>query len=638
MCGIVGIYNYKNGKSVSKDNLLKMRDTLIHRGPDDAGIMVDGNVGLAHRRLSIIDLSKNGRQPMSNTDGTVWITYGGEFYNFNNYKQELLSKGYDFRSRTDTEVILYLYQEYGIEETLQRINGMFSFAIWDKNIRTLFVCRDRLGIKPLFYATINGAFVFASEIKAILEYDNVPKNINKQVIYDYFSLKVIPSPDTVFKNIHKLDPGHYLVLSDGKLNCKEYWDLEIKNNGANHNKLEVIDNLLGHLKRSVKAMMISDVPIGAFLSGGVDSSSIVVAMSQISEEVRTYSISLSEYTKYDETFYAKTVSEKFDTRHSNFDLKAELFDTFSHCMEIFDEPFAISSAFALYYLSKLSKEEVSVVLSGDGGDEIFAGYSTKYYRDKILSDLEWIPKFLPRYGAQFIEQLRPDTKENSILFKIRKYLGYLACPKDIAYVDSISTYREPEKRLLFSDYFFENTEIKPTIHVFDRYYSKKEFKDNLQRRLYGEIKTRLHDEMLTKVDRMTMASSLESRVPLLDHKLVEYAFNIDSKLKLQGRNKGKMIFKEAMEKYLPMDILYRRKSGFSIPIDFWLKNQLKDLVDQTLSEKELKKHGFFNIDFVKRLIECQRKDLPFGMHSALYNNIFLLVVFQIWFNKFIYNN
>jgi asparagine synthase (glutamine-hydrolysing) len=632
MCGIVGIYNYSN-TNVDEKVLLKMRDTLNHRGPDGYGIMIKKNIGLAHRRLSIIDITKNGRQPMSNLEKTIWITFNGEFYNFKQHKIDLERKGYKFKSNTDTEVIIYLYQEYGIDETLKKMNGMFAFTIWDETLNKLFICRDRLGIKPLFYSNNNERFIFASEMKAIVVSGYISKEINKQAIYDYFSLKFIPAPNTAFSEISKLEPGHYITVEKKQITLKEYWKLNVSKFHSDSEKKQIL-KIENKFKESVRKRMISDVPIGAFLSGGVDSSGVVAMMSQFNKKIKTYSIGLSEYDDYDETKYAKIVSEKYSTEHKKFDLTSNLFNKFVECMEFFDEPFAISSGFALYYLSALTKKDVSVVLSGDGGDEIFAGYSTKFGRDKLLYNLRFLPKFIPKYAKYcfaFYNRITNNTSNKGISFQ--RFFDYLSTSTDEAYIKSISVFTEKEKDILFSNQFLKGQKIKPTLHVFERHYQKQKFNDYLQRRTYGEIKTQLPDEMLTKVDRMAMASSVESRTPLLDHTFVEYVFNINSKYKLYNRSNGKMIFKKSLEKYLPKNILYRKKSGFSIPIDYWFKNQLKGFVDEILSEKIIIKQGIFNVTYVNLVKEKFYKGKTLGLHSEIYDNIMLLVVFQIWYNK-----
>ncbi len=574
---------------------------------------------------------------MCNEDESVWITYNGEFYNFQDFKPDLIEKGYLFKSNSDTEVIIHLYQEYGISETLRKINGMFAFALWDSRVGKMFICRDRLGIKPLFYSQSSQSLIFASEMKAILASGKVSREINKQAIYDYFSLKTVPSPSTAFKDIQKLKPGHYITIQNQDIEIKEYWDLDVKKFHSD-TEADTAKEVNQRFHDAVQRRMISDVPIGAFLSGGVDSSGVVAMMAKSSERLSTYSIGLSEYAKYDETTYAKLVSDRYSTDHKVFDLQSNLFTSFKECVAFFDEPFAIASSFALFFLSGLTKKDVSVVLSGDGGDEIFAGYSTKYGRDELLNKLKWIPKTIPKIGVSVINRyLQFTNKKASKVMRLRKFLNYLALSPDQAYYDSISVYNEADKRFLFSEKFLEGSQLKSISHVFEEYYKKHDFQDNLQRRLYGEIKTRLQDEMLTKVDRMAMSSGLEARTPILDHELVNYAININSKFKLHDRHNGKMIFKKALEKELPSDILYRKKSGFSIPIDHWFQNQLSDFVDEILSEKELNKHGFFNIDYVNRLKDLQKKGASLGTKDTLHNHIFLLVVFQIWYNRHIDN-
>jgi asparagine synthase (glutamine-hydrolysing) len=390
MCGITGIYYFDNKRTVEINQLKKMTDIISHRGPDDEGHYIDGNVGLGHRRLSIIDLSSDGHQPMCNEDGTIWIIFNGEFYNYLNYKNEIISKGHKLKSRSDTEYILHMYEEYGFE-MVHKINGMFAFVIWDSKKQILFAARDRMGVKPFHYYIDNEKFLWGSEIKSILEHENTDKSIDFQALSDYFSFMSIPAPKTIYKKIRKLLPGHRLIIENGKVSVEKYWDLYYNNETIKPDDyyIEKFETLFSE---AVNLRLISDVPLGAFLSGGVDSSAVVAMMAKNNvKEIKTFSISFKDLDKYDESLYAKQVAEQYNTFHTEFNLSGKHIDILPKLAWHFDEPFAVSSAFAVYFLSKMTREYVTVALSGDGADELFAGYPFRYSHDLRFDKIEKIP-------------------------------------------------------------------------------------------------------------------------------------------------------------------------------------------------------------------------------------------------------
>lgn len=543
MCGIIGIVDYEN--SIDRDILDKMCKIIAHRGPDDQGIYIDKNIGLGHRRLSIIDLSKAGHQPMCNEDGSIWITYNGEIYNFKELRNDLEKKGHRFKSDTDTEVIIHAYEEYS-EDCLKLFNGMFAFGIWDSNKKQLFLARDRIGQKPLVYYVKNNLFIFGSEIKSLVLHPGFKKKINFDAISHYLTFQYIPHPLTVFEDCFKLSPGHYLIYRNNEINIKEYWDLnyEAVNKPEDYFEKEIIK----HLDRSTKVRLMSDVPLGAFLSGGIDSSAVVAFMSKYIDRVKTFSIGF-DYEEYDETKYARIVAEKFNTEHHEFIVKADMSKILPKLAWVYDEPFGDKSALPTFFVSKLAKKYVTVVLSGDAGDENFAGYN--------------------RYDI---------IKEKSYEYKPFHFLP-------------------EEKNKLFNVNFRSRVDSR---EILMRYYNK--FNDKLNKLTYSDIKLYLPDCLMNKIDIASMVNSLEVRSPFLDFKFMEFAAKIPPNIKLKNCKK-KYILKRALRKYLPKKILYREKMGFGIPLEPWFGKDLKSYISDVLMNKESFSNRYFNINHVKKIID-----------------------------------
>lgn len=573
MCGIAGYFSKKQYK-VELDLLKQMTRTLTHRGPDEEGYFINdkGFVGLGHRRLSIIDLA-TGQQPLSNEDGTIWISFNGEIYNYQNLIRELEAKGHIFRTRSDTEAIVHAYEEWGTD-AVKKLRGMFAFAVWDENRQQLWLARDRVGKKPLYYLDDPKRFVFASEIKAILQAPEVSRQIDYTSFYDYLSLLYVPAPKTIFTSINKLPPGHWALVTADAIQVKPYWDLSFfPNNGLGESQM--MEDLINILDEATQIRMISEVPLGAFLSGGVDSSGVVALMAKESASpVKTNSISFS-VAKYNEAAFAQQVADLFHTDHHEFHVTPEAVSIVEKLAWHYDEPFADSSAVPTYYVSETARKNVTVSLSGDGGDENFAGYRRYYFdmRENAVRNL--VPAMLRTPVFRTMGRLYPKADFLPQVFRGKAFISNVARDPIDAYYFSISALYGEEKRKLVSPDILNQIGDYRTRDLFYDLYKNAPADDHLSKIQYLDIKTYLCDDILTKVDRASMAVSLEVRCPILDHVFMEYAAKIPSKYKLVGKD-GKHIFKNALKKYLPDDILYRKKMGFGVPVEEWLRKDLKD--------------------------------------------------------------
>ena len=621
MCGIVGKYNFGSGEPVAPELITRMKDTLVHRGPDDSGIYTDGAVGLGHRRLSIIDLSPLGRQPMSSADGKIWITFNGEIYNFMELRQDLKQKGYQFRSKSDTEVLIYLYREFG-DHCVDYLRGMFAFAIWDKDHRRMFLARDRVGKKPLYYYTDGKTLIFGSELKAILEDDSVVRQINYQAVADYFKYLYIPDPKTIYENIHKLEAGHFMICDRKGIRKEQYWDVSFA--GPRTTCFEdACEQLLGTIEESVRLRMISDVPLGAFLSGGIDSSLVVDLMSQQSNTpVTTCSIGFDS-EMYDEVRYAGIVAEKFNTDHHEFTVRENAADIIPKLPGYFDEPFADSSAVPTFFVSKLARQKVTVALAGDGGDENFAGYQ-KYSMDDVENRLR--SKFSP--GVR--KTVFPVVADFMAMWHFR------LMQRGKSLMTTLSN--DPDYGFFLSNTEFEDRLWKKTVNadtlrkiggydpfeVTRRHYNKSDAPDHFSKILYTDLKTYLNGDILVKVDRMSMAHSLEVRAPLLDHHVIEFAASLPLWMKYHQGEK-KHILKEIFKDRLPHSILYRKKMGFSVPLGEWFRSEIKALATETLLDKSAHINAFFKPIAVKKI---------WNQHQNRSRNhgtiLWALLMFELW--------
>ena len=594
MCGICGKINF-NSEAIDEELLQKMTDVLSHRGPDSGKIYVKGNVGLGHRRLKIIDLSEAAAQPMTNEDNSIWIVCNGEIYNFPELKKSLEEEGHVFRSKCDTEVIIHLYEEKGVE-CVKFLRGMFAFAIWDENKKRLFLARDRIGKKPLNYAINGKTLVFSSEIKSILEDPSIEKQVNLEALNLFLTYSYISAPHTMFAGINKLPPAHTLVLDAAGIKIERYWSLSYRDK-INLTEEECARRVLELLTESTKIRMVSDVPLGAFLSGGIDSSAVVGIMSKISSRpVKTFSIGFPEES-FNELQYARKVARLFNTEHKEYIVEYNAVEILPKLVWHFSEPFGDSSAVPTYYLSKMTREAVTVALNGDGGDESFAGYDR--YAANILAERY---KLMPtKILSLFINRFSGTTSKRSFVNRLRKFNEGLKLSKERRYAHWMSAFSSAAKESLYS------AELKNKLKEIDcskylvNFYNNSDARDFIDATLSVDVNTYLPEDLLVKVDIASMANSLEARSPFLDHKLMEFAASIPSHLKLKGLV-SKYILKKSLKDLLPNEILNRKKSGFGVPVGSWFKNELKDYALQTLlSEKSLKR-GYFRKEIVENLI------------------------------------
>jgi asparagine synthase (glutamine-hydrolysing) len=624
MCGIAGFIGQEalidyHGRAAVLD---RMCSVISHRGPDDQGTMLTNDVALGMRRLSIIDLS-GGHQPMTTEDGGVTVVFNGEIYNYRQLCKELQGRGHRFHTRSDTESILYSYKEYGIT-CVEHLRGMFAFAIWDAPRRKLFIARDRVGEKPLYYSmTPQGTFVFGSELKSLLEYPGVGREINPESLDAYLTFGYVPDPLSIFKNIYKLPPGHHLTLVEGKIKIEEYWDFPYEPVRDHRSEDEYIEELRILLNESVRMRLVADVPLGAFLSGGIDSAAIVGLMSRnMSEPVKTFSIGFRE-DSYDELKYARLAAKHFGTDHHELIVTPDVCHLIEDLAWQFDEPFADSSAIPTYMVSKLAREHVTVVLSGDGGDELFAGY-TRYLVEQQRSGFGNLPGFVRKGMMQPLSRRLPHGAWG------RNYLYNVALDPIERYIDSISIFTNLNKASLYTDDFRKTLGgFKPAATRYQDYAARVHTGAAIDPLLYLDSKTYLPGDILTKVDRMSMAVSLEARVPLLDHKLVEFVNRMPASMKMRGRE-TKHIFKRAVQGLVPDQILNRPKQGFGVPIATWINQELRERIHDTFGEARTRQRGYVSPHYVDVLLEEHergRRD-----HSPA---LWTLLMFELWCRRFL---
>jgi asparagine synthase (glutamine-hydrolysing) len=625
MCGIAGKLNFHYAEPVLHGTIAQMCGVMRHRGPDDQGIYVENNFGMGMRRLSIIDLS-TGKQPIRNEDGSIWTVLNGEIYNFVELRELLQRKGHQFYTRTDTEVIVHLYEEYQ-EKFVEYLTGMFAIAVWDKRSKKLILARDRLGIKPLYYAADSNRLLFGSELKAVLQND-VDRAIDLQALHDYLSFNYVPGPRTIFAKIRSLPAGHLLTCSGGKIALSRYWELQypqLSGNGGRRSDESYCEELYTLLSTVVKQHLISDVPLGVFLSGGIDSSSLVALMSRVSSQrIRTFSIGFEEQS-YNELAYARAVAEEFGTEHHELVVSPKIVDLLPELVRYFDEPFADSSAIPVYCVSKLAREHVKVALSGEGGDEVFAGYQT-YAAYRLAALYKRLPKSLAATVIPAIVRRLP-VSHNKVSFdyKAKRFInGAMLRPAEAHYWWKV-IFTEEAKADLYTN--GANGHEDP-VRFYREIYDDCPALDPVTRLQHIDLKIYLADDILVKADRMSMANSLEARVPFLDHRVVEYAAELPASLKLRGLSK-KYILKRAMSRELPAKILRGKKRGFNVPIPSWLNHELRELVHEVLAPERLKHTGFFKPEVVATMIrdhELKRVDYS--------RNIWCLLLFMLWHKEY----
>ena len=624
MCGICGIIVNEPVPAYRDEEIIaKMCQTLYHRGPNDRGFYLGDRALFGMRRLSIIDLA-SGQQPVVNENNTIWAVFNGEIYNFREIRADLKQRGHVFKTKGDSEVIVHAYEEYG-DDCVEHFNGMFAFAVWDEPRQRLLIMRDRLGIKPLFYWANREALIFGSEIKAILAHPMVDRALDHQAIDQFLSLEYIPGPRTIFKDIHKLAPGHKLVHQDGNIKIEQYWQIPFKPVVGDED--ECAEILYELLKDAVQKQLVSDVPLGAFLSGGIDSSTIVALMSQVSPEmVHTFSIGFEDST-YNELPYARAVAKHFGTNHYEEVIQPDFLEMAERLVGHMDEPFGDFSMFPTYLVSELASRYVKVVLSGDGGDELFGGYDT-YLAQQLDGYYHKLPSIL-RYNLfpAVMDRIPPQRAKKGLINKAKRLVEGSVLPPELQHTRWMIFTSDADKTILYRPEFASSLVDGGPADLLQKYFYQAAARDPLAQQQYVDIKTYLVDDILTKVDRMSMAASIEARVPLLDHRIVEMAVNLPARMKLQ-RGQTKVILRKAMKPYLPEAVLKKPKQGFSIPIKHWLSGPLKPLMIDLLSEDTLRRRAYFQPDTVSNWIKEHLEERANHSHR-----LWALMVLELWTQK-----
>ena len=627
MCGIVGIAN-TNSRKINREVLERMNQAIVHRGPDEDGFFVKENIGLAMRRLSIIDLA-SGQQPIFNCDKTKAIVFNGEIYNFQELRIDLEGKGDKFYTNSDTEVILHLYEKYGVD-SLQHLRGMFAVAIWDDQEKTLFLARDRVGQKPLLYAhQQNGDLIFGSEFQAILQHPDISREVDYEAIDSYLSYLCIPAPQTAFKKIRKLEPGHWLRWKGGEIETKRYW-LPDFSKKIKITQEEAEEETLRILREATKLRLISEVPLGAFLSGGVDSSTIVALMAQESEKpVKTFSIGFEEQD-FSELKYAKQVAEHVGAEYNEFIVKPNALEVLPKLVQHYGEPYADSSAIPTYYVSKETREFVTVALNGDGGDESFAGYE-RHAAMRIAETYHRVPKPLRSILFEIPIGLLPasETKKKSRVRDAKRFLQAASMLKTERYFHWVSTFSGDAKESLYTKDFIETVSGNDSMKYLKRWFGKANGSGIVDATLLTDQMTYLPNDLLVKVDIASMANSLEARSPFLDHKVIEFAASLPEGIKMK-RFETKSLLKKVASKLVPREVIYRRKMGFGVPIGEWFRGDMKDFVKDILLSDKFSQRGITKPEITARYVREHidgERDYTFQIWS--------LLMLELWFQRFI---
>ncbi|WP_180126203.1 XrtA/PEP-CTERM system amidotransferase [Rhodoferax sp. BLA1] len=601
MCGIAGLFDTRGKRDFAPKLMERINNVQAHRGPDELGLHLEPGLAFGHRRLSVIDLS-TGQQPLFNEDHSVAIVFNGEIYNYQALTTELKALGHVFRTRSDTEVIIHAWEAWG-EACVQHLRGMFAFAVWDRNQQTLFLARDRMGVKPMFYALLNdGSFIFGSELKVITAHPDFVRNIDPLAVEEYFALGYVADPRCIYTGAHKLAPAHTLTLRHGQglPEPKSYWDVVFTLDNTISAE-DAVHELRARLDESIRLRLMAEVPLGAFLSGGVDSSAVVATMASVSTtQVRTCAIGFDD-PKFNESAFAQQVAERYHTDHHLEIVKSDDFDLIDTLARLYDEPFADSSAIPTYRVCQLARKHVTVALSGDGGDESFGGY--RRYRLHAAEERarNMVPLGLrqPLFGA--LGQLFPKLDWAPRMFRAKTTLQALALNSTQAYLHSVSVLRSDEREALYSSGFKRALAGYRAKEVFKHHAAKANTTDPLALVQYLDYKTWLVGDINTKVDRASMAHSLEVREPLMDHELIEWLATLPSELKIKGKE-GKWLLKKAFEPSLPNDVLYRPKMGFSVPLAKWLRGPLRERLQQAVLGPQLEATGYFNTDTLHTMV------------------------------------
>ena len=628
MCGIAGFTQFKPGNPLKMKHLEDMTETIKHRGPDDKGFYQKGPVGLGMTRLAIIDVA-NGAQPISNERGTIWVVFNGEIYNHLELREQLEEAGHRFATKSDTEVLVHAYEEYG-DKFISKLRGMFAFALWDQTFQKLLLARDHVGVKPLYYTTADGSLLFGSEIKALLAVPTVARQVDSKQILTLMTLQYVPTPDTLFKGIRKIPAGHYLICQSGKILIRPYWTLPQVSKESSGIKVtadqekNLIEELRTRFFSSVKEQMMSDVPLGAFLSGGLDSSLVVAAMThQTQKSVKTYSVGFENERDFNELKYAQKVSKFLKSQHREIMVNANMLnDLIPRLVKYQDDPVIDPAVLPTFVVSLFARQEVKVVLTGEGADELFGGYR-RYSFDQLSGGVKLVPGWLKAMVPFVTNRMKDPYKQawhalnKGDLVKRHMAWSRLCLEETLQGLAG-------EKLL----YEMEHSKVEESLERIFEGAEPYGF-DNLNLMLYMDLKTWLPDDLLSKVDRMSMAASLEARVPYLDHRLVEFAFSLPSSMKLRGST-GKYILKKAAQKYIPREIINRQKKGFAVPLGPWFRKELKPLLMDTLHSEKFRKRGYFNQAKTEDLLQehmSGKKD----HHLLLYG----LLLVELWHRRFL---
>ncbi len=628
MCGICGMILFDPKDSVDRMLVQEMTEQLVHRGPDAEGIYCKGPLGIGHRRLSIIDLSILAKQPMPNEDNMVYIAVNGEIYNYKLLRKELEKQGHVFRSRSDSEAALHLYEELG-EDFVKNLFGMFSISIWDERKRVLLIARDRAGQKPLFYSITDKALYFSSEIKALLVCPEIKRDIDLEALHHYLTFEYVPHPKTIFKGIKKLPPAHYLIWDNGNIRIKKYWDIDYVKKHQNHSLKELIAEFLDLFEDAVRIRLMSDVPLGGFLSGGIDSSATVAMMSRLSDSpVKTFSIGFED-NLYNELSYARRIADLFKTEHYEFIVKPNATEILPKLIWHYDEPFADSSAVPTYYLAQMTRQEVTVALNGDGGDESFAGYD-RYLADRLADIYAKLPGWTGPGIINWLARILPcDYRHKGFVRRLKRFTSAVEEKPERRYCKWICFFDNKAKSELYTPDFASKVKDIDSYRYIEEWYEKAVARAFLDRTLYVDVHTYLPDDLLVKVDIATMAHALEARSPFLDHRLMEFAASLPVNLKLRGWKK-KYFLKKAFKGLLPPDILERPKMGFGVPLDIWFRGDLREMAYDILLSKKAIERGYFRMESIQNLLDshCQKK-------ADNSYRIWALLILELWHRQFI---
>jgi len=626
MCGIAGQIRF-DGKPVSRDLLKSMADAMIHRGPDSEGFFSDGCVGLAFRRLSIIDLSLAGSQPMTNETGKVTMVLNGEVYNFEDHRPGLIERGHRFKSRTDTEVVLHRYEEVG-ERVVDDMRGMFAMALWDSERRRILLARDRMGKKPLFYNLDRSCLTFASELSSLLCEPTIERTVDRRALDTYLTYQYLPGELCLIPGVRKLLPAHLALFSPEGFTTRRYWSLRHEPKAQFSDDQELCDEIVVRLREAVKLRMVSDVPLGAFLSGGVDSSAVVALMSELSHHpVKTFTIGFAE-DDYSELPYAREVARQFSTDHHEFIVRPEAVKILPLLVRHYGNPYADSSAIATYYVAQQTRRHVTVALNGDGGDESFAGYE-RYLAHRWIDLYRLVPRSLRAVSSRILGLLPDPDGHYSLLRRVKRFTSASLEPADDSYLSLVTCLDRTLRDRLYTPAMRESIGVHDSADILREAFSWTNARSSIDRMMAADILGYLPDDLLVKVDIATMMNSLEGRSPFLDHVLVEFAASIPANLKLRGTT-TKYILKKALSRLLPSGILHRRKMGFGVPIKKWFRGELSGMLGEVLLDPATLARGYFRREVLETLIQEHRS----GIRDHAYR-LYTLLMLELWHREFV---